>query len=100
MQYAGPGSELGTMRCIRAELEEGILTVAFQRPAERNLIDVALSREMHALLQAVHHDPAVRVLVLRGDGAGFCAGLDTQDFFDTARHGEAAARGGPGAAAS
>jgi len=92
MQYAGPGNELGAMRCIRAELEEGVLTVAFHRPAQRNLIDVALSREMEALLQAVHHDADVRVLVLRGDGPGFSAGLDLQDFQDTGRHGEAALR--------
>src|SRR5690606_16233694 len=64
MQYAGPDGELGTMRCIRAELEEGILTMAFHRPRQRNLIDVALSGEMEALLQAVHHDEAVRVVVL------------------------------------
>jgi len=92
MQYAGPGSELVTMRCIRADLDEGILTVAFHRPGQRNLIDVTLSREMEALLQAVHHDEAVRVVVLRGDGPGFCAGLDTQDFFDTTRLDEAALR--------
>lgn len=92
MPYTGSRSELGTMRCIRVELEEGILTVAFHRPEQRNLMNVALSREMEALLQAVHYDAAVRVVVLRGDGPGFCAGLDTQDFFDSTRQDEAALR--------
>lgn len=92
MQYAGSGSELGTLRCIRTDLEEGILTVALHRPEQRNLVDVAMSREMEALLRAVHHDAAVRAVVLRGDGPGFCAGLDSQDFHDTARHGEAPLR--------
>lgn len=92
MRYTGPDSELGAMPCVRAELEEGILTVALHRPEQRNLIDVALSRDMEALLQAVHYDADVRVVVLRGDGAGFSAGLDAADFQDAARHGEAALR--------
>src|SRR5437764_2070713 len=92
MQYAGPGNDLGALLCIRAELDDGVLTVALHRPGHRNLIDVALSREMDVLLRAVHHDPAVRVLVLRGDGPGFSAGLDLQDFEDRARHCESALR--------
>jgi feruloyl-CoA hydratase/lyase len=92
MQYSGPGGTLARMQCIRADLDEGILTIALHRPGQRNALDVALTLEMQALLQAVHHDSDVRVVVLRGDGAGFCAGLDTADFFDTSRRDEATLR--------
>jgi enoyl-CoA hydratase len=35
-----------------------------------------LLQELHAVLDAVAHDPGCRVLVLTGAGRGFCAGLD------------------------
>jgi trans-feruloyl-CoA hydratase/vanillin synthase len=92
MQYAGPDGTLGPMQGVRADLDQGVLTIALHRPEQRNLMDVACSLEMLALLQAVHQDPDVRVLVLRGDGPGFCAGMDTQDFLDNTRRDEATLR--------
>jgi enoyl-CoA hydratase/carnithine racemase len=92
MQYAGPDGTLAPMQFIRANLDEGILTIALHRPGQRNAVDVALALEMQALLQAVHHDADVRVVVLRGEGAGFCAGLDTADFFDTTHRDEGTLR--------
>lgn len=92
MQYMAPDRELGTMECIRAELDEGILTISLNRPAQRNAMNAALTLEMERLLERVGFDPAVRVVVLRGEGAGFCAGMDTQDFFDAAVRDERALR--------
>ncbi len=71
-------------RCGRlaATLNGGILTVTLNRPELANAIDGAMSREMTALLPAVAADDAVRVVVLRGAGGDFCAGLDASDFFD------------------
>jgi trans-feruloyl-CoA hydratase/vanillin synthase len=88
MQYDGADRDLGTMRCIQADLDEGVLTVVLNRPEQRNAMNVALTLEMEKLLQSVGFDPAVRAVVLRGAGPGFCAGLDTQDFFDTSRRDE------------
>lgn len=82
VSYTGPSHELATMHCVRVELDEGVLTITLDRPAQRNAINVALSQEMEALLQAVHLDPAVRVVVLRGSGDGFSAGLEHADFDD------------------
>jgi enoyl-CoA hydratase/carnithine racemase len=86
MQYAGPEGALAPMQSLRAECDEGILTIALHRPQQRNTIDVALALEMQALLHSVHHDADVRVVVLRGDGDDFCAGLAEQDFADATRH--------------
>ena len=82
MQYSGPEGDLGAIQCIQADLDQGVLTIALNRPVQRNAVNVALTREMEKLLQTVGFDPAVRVVVLRGKGAGFCAGMDTQDFFN------------------
>ena len=92
MQYCGPDGDLGAIQCIQADLDQGVLTIALNRPGQRNAVNVALSLEMEKLLQSVGFDPAVRVVVLRGEGAGFCAGMDTQDFFDASRRDEMALR--------
>lgn len=92
MHYCGPDRELGPMQCVLADLDDGVLTVTLNRPQQRNLIDVALTLEMKDLLRAVHHDPTVRVVVLRGAGEGFCAGLDMADFMQPAGRDERALR--------
>ena len=59
------------------EVHGGVMTLTLNRPEKLNAIHHALS---HALLEALHaarDDPAVRVLVLRGQGRAFCAGRDT-----------------------
>jgi enoyl-CoA hydratase/carnithine racemase len=82
MQYSNNGIDAGTLRCVTAGLDGGILTITLNRPELGNAIDVAMSREMTALLPAVAADDAVRVVVLRGAGDNFCVGLDAPDFFD------------------
>jgi trans-feruloyl-CoA hydratase/vanillin synthase len=77
MPYPETGSDL---QCLRAELHEGILTIVLDRPAQGNALNAALSLEMQSLLAAVACDAAVRVVLLRGAGAGFCRGIDSQDF--------------------
>lgn len=92
MPYSGPSHELGAMHCVRAELNDGVLTITLDRPMQRNAINVAMSHEMESLLNAVNVDTAVRTVVLRGAGEGFCAGLETADFHDTDRGSEAQLR--------
>jgi methylglutaconyl-CoA hydratase len=53
-----------------------VVTVTLNRPAQRNALDVALLGALAAALRAAAADPALRVLVLRGAGPVFCAGLD------------------------
>ncbi|RZL94138.1 MAG: p-hydroxycinnamoyl CoA hydratase/lyase [Variovorax sp.] len=88
MQYHGPDNSLGAMRCVKADQDEGILTIALNRPDRHNAMNVALTLEMEKLLQVVGYDQAVRAVVVRGDGSGFCAGMDMQDFHDTTRRDE------------
>ncbi|HEY4066374.1 MAG TPA: enoyl-CoA hydratase-related protein [Burkholderiaceae bacterium] len=98
MRYGGPDGALAALHCIDAELDDGVLTIALNRPDARNRLNVALTLEMAGLLPLVAGDDAVRVVVIRGRGPDFCAGTDTQDFDDAARHGEHALRAARAAA--
>jgi trans-feruloyl-CoA hydratase/vanillin synthase len=80
------------LRHVKTEQHEGILTISFNRPEKRNAMSVELTFEMVRLLEAVALDEQVRVVVLRGAGAGFCAGMDIKDFFDLSAHDEVTLR--------
>jgi len=59
--------------------EGGVLTLTLNRPHARN----ALSEEMMSALQAdldqVHHDDAVKVIIIAANGPAFCAGHDLKE---------------------
>ncbi|NBC38048.1 enoyl-CoA hydratase [Novosphingobium sp. FSY-8] len=57
-------------------LEGGIAHITLSRPAARNALTLAMVSDLRATLAAVEADPAVRVVVLSGEGKAFCAGLD------------------------
>jgi enoyl-CoA hydratase/carnithine racemase len=59
---------------VRAELEGPVLTVTLDRPEARNAQTPATWRALAAVGEAL--PPEVRVVVLRGAGASFSAGLD------------------------
>ena len=54
----------------------GVRTLAMHRPEVHNAFDDALIAELSAAIEAAGHDPAVRALVLTGEGASFSAGAD------------------------
>ena len=70
--------------------DEGILTIALNRPSKRNAMNVALTFEMQSLLSQVAASPEVRVVILKGMGEGFCAGMDIKDFFESTEYDQAA----------
>lgn len=55
---------------------DGVATVVISHPAKRNAMTAAMWRALPELLPGLAADPAVRVLVLTGAGATFCAGAD------------------------
>ncbi|MEV6423768.1 enoyl-CoA hydratase/isomerase family protein [Streptomyces sp. NPDC051662] len=55
---------------------DGIATVVIHHPAKRNAMTARMWRELPPLLGTLADDPAVRVLVLTGEGTTFCAGAD------------------------
>jgi enoyl-CoA hydratase/carnithine racemase len=54
--------------------------VALNRPDVLNAYNVEMRDELFTVLSAVHDDPTVRVLVLRGNGRAFSSGGDLCEF--------------------
>jgi enoyl-CoA hydratase/carnithine racemase len=55
---------------------DSVATVVIHHPAKRNAMTAAMWRALPPLLDTLAADPAVRVLVLTGEGGTFCAGAD------------------------
>ncbi|MET7932694.1 enoyl-CoA hydratase/isomerase family protein [Streptomyces sp. NPDC005322] len=62
--------------CLQHTLADGIATVVISNPAKRNAMTPDMWRALPPLLTRLAADPAVRALVLTGDGDTFCAGAD------------------------
>jgi enoyl-CoA hydratase len=60
----------------RSAAADGILAIRFDRPQARNAMTMAMVRDLMTALDVVAADPACRVVLLAGEGAAFCAGLD------------------------
>jgi 2-(1,2-epoxy-1,2-dihydrophenyl)acetyl-CoA isomerase len=61
---------------LQMDLTEGVLTLTINRPDKRNAIDGAVLEGLEAGLRQARRDPEVRVVVLRGAGGYFSAGID------------------------
>lgn len=56
-----------------------LTTVTLNRPERRNALTIELMTELTAAVDLASADPRQRVLVLRGAGPAFCAGLDLKE---------------------
>lgn len=65
-----------TTTTLLSERQAGVLTLTLNRPEKRNAIHNDLARALLIALQQADADPAVRCVVLRGNGPAFCAGRD------------------------
>jgi methylglutaconyl-CoA hydratase len=54
----------------------GVATITLNRPDKHNALDAATIRELHEALVRAEQDEAIRIVVLTGAGASFCAGAD------------------------
>ncbi len=63
----------------RAAIEEGVLVLKLDRPGRMNALTLELASELLRAVHAADADPAVRVIVLRAEGRGFCAGKDRDE---------------------
>jgi len=66
----------GTYRSLRCETRGAVARVVLARPEVRNAFDDGLIEELTRAFASAGEDPAVRVVVLSGDGPTFCAGAD------------------------
>ncbi len=65
---------------VRCTVTDGVADVLLNRPAKLNALDPAMFSALVETGLRLGADPRVRAVVLRGDGRGFCAGLDFESF--------------------
>ena len=75
MPYAGSGNATNCLQSLRAELDEGVLTITLNSPAQGSASSGTPTMELQSLLTAVASDTDVRVVVLRDAGDEFCAAV-------------------------
>src|SRR5438034_8096280 len=58
------------------EVEDGIVLLTITRPERRNALSSNTLAAMHREVDRIYADPRLRVVVITGEGVGFCAGAD------------------------
>ena len=64
---------------VLVEKKNRTTIVTLNRPDRRNALTIELMTELSDALEAAGADPTQRVVILRGAGQAFCAGLDLQE---------------------
>ena len=65
---------------VSISMDNGIADVRLNRPDKLNALDQAMFQGIVDAGEGLKGDPSVRVVVLSGEGRGFCAGLDFSSF--------------------
>lgn len=60
-------------------VQDHVATVTLNRPSRMNAVTARMERELFEAMRAADRDPAVRVIVLTGNGRAFCAGMDMEE---------------------
>ncbi|MDX9884581.1 crotonase/enoyl-CoA hydratase family protein [Thauera sp.] len=63
---------------LRLDLDGQVALVTLNRPDKANAMNLQMWQDIRAAMQWVDRTPAVRVAVVHGAGANFCAGIDLQ----------------------
>ena len=71
-----------TEQRVTIEVNDGIADVRLARPEKMNAIDAAMFSALSEAGDEVAKNPAVRAVVLSGEGRAFCAGLDMKSFMN------------------
>jgi len=67
---------MGEPAAVRYEVLDRVARITLDRPGRGNGITLGLVRELAECVERADLDPAVHVLLLAGNGPGFCAGYD------------------------
>jgi len=68
-----------TEQSVLLDIDQGIAKVTLNRPKSLNSFNVEMHEQMRAALKTIRNDHTVRVMLLTGNGRGFCAGQDLSD---------------------
>src|SRR5436309_2236662 len=64
---------------VLSTVADGVATITLNRPDKRNAMNAALLSALRDCFDALDGRADVRVVVLRGAGSAFCAGMDLRE---------------------
>ncbi|WP_455428092.1 2-(1,2-epoxy-1,2-dihydrophenyl)acetyl-CoA isomerase PaaG [Dryocola sp. LX212] len=67
------------MTFILSDVQNGVMTLALNRPERLNSFNDEMHRQLAEALNQAEHDDAIRCLLITGEGRAFCAGQDLND---------------------
>lgn len=70
----------GATERVEIEVSDHVAEVVLRRAEKHNALDRAMFDAISGAIDRVGADPAVRAVVIRGDGPSFCSGLDFPSF--------------------
>lgn len=73
------GSRFMAYETVLVEKKEHIGTIILNRPEQLNTFNVPLAKDLNDSLLELDQDDETRVVVIKGAGKGFCAGIDVGD---------------------
>ncbi len=68
---------------ILTELQDGVLTVRFNRPDKKNALSLAMYEALVEALERADREDGVRVVLVAGNGGDFTSGNDLADFLQS-----------------
>ena len=60
--------------------DDFVAEITLNRPSNLNTFNIPLAKELNQALQELDKESQVRVIILKGAGKAFCAGIDISDF--------------------
>ena len=75
---------MSTSDLVRLAVADHVATLSLNRPEARNALSLDLIRAFGEGVRRVAADPAIRVLIVAGEGKVFCAGMDLKAVADDA----------------
>lgn len=66
-------------KAIKVDIDGGVHTLTLNRPDALNSINTQMAGELADYFGKLYHDRKCRIVVMKGEGRAFCAGLDIKD---------------------
>jgi enoyl-CoA hydratase/carnithine racemase len=67
---------------VLSKTSDSVCTIIMNRSEKRNALNTALTEELITALEKADADRNIKVVILTGEGAAFCAGADLREFGD------------------
>jgi enoyl-CoA hydratase/carnithine racemase len=76
------GNNMYEYKTISVEVKGGVHWLSLNRPDSLNAINTQMATELRDYFGGLFQDRSCRVVVMRGEGRAYCAGLDIKDHAD------------------